>query len=205
MCWACIISYTIRHFFSVFCKKAFAAPSSGTWDIVVNCAAENRPNQSDAVYKEGIYKLSVNCANEAAQIGAKRYIELSSGNIASSEKTALAENCKTDPWTSLAKFKLKVEKELSSVPKLNYTVLRLPIVYGVGDTRWLSKFLVIYLYFGVFDYINEFFSTSYYHFRLVQIFGGNNETFMERKHEVEYCPRRRRCSCCVGVGTKSKS
>lgn len=83
--------------------------------------------------------MSLNCATEAALIKAKRYIELSSGNMNSSEKTPLKEDCKIDPWTSVARFKSKVEKELRSITDLNYTIVRLPIVYGIADKKYLSK------------------------------------------------------------------
>jgi len=37
-----------------------------TWDLVVNCAGETKAGQTDPVYKEGILKLSLNCAKQAA-------------------------------------------------------------------------------------------------------------------------------------------
>jgi len=107
---------------------------------VINCAAETRANLDDAVYKEGIYKLSINCANEAANQQVKRYVELSSGCVNSSEKAPLKEDCKLDPWTGVAKQKLKVEKELAHINSLSYTVVRLPVVYGIGDKRYLSEY-----------------------------------------------------------------
>lgn len=133
------------------CKTAFDPGNDEPWDVVINCAAETRPNQSDAVYKEGIQKLSINCAKEAAALKVGRYIELSSGCMNSSEKLPLTEDCKIDPWTSVAKFKHKVEKELSSISKLNYTIVRLPIVYGPGDKRYLTPRIIIaalYKYLG---------------------------------------------------------
>lgn len=81
----------------------------------------------------------MNCANEAMTIKAKRFVELSSGCVNSSEKTPLKEDCKTDPWTAVAKQKLKVEKEIQAIESLNYTIVRLPVVYGLGDKRYLSK------------------------------------------------------------------
>ncbi|XP_030370582.1 uncharacterized protein LOC115621162 [Scaptodrosophila lebanonensis] len=136
------------------CKLAFAPhPTSGrAWDIVINCAAETRANQDDAVYKEGIYKLSLNCANEAANQHVKRYVELSSGCVNSSEKTPLKEDCKQDPWTGVAKQKLKVEKELARINDLSYTVVRLPVVYGVGDKRYLMPRIIIA---AIYKYLGE--------------------------------------------------
>ncbi|XP_013113333.1 methionine adenosyltransferase 2 subunit beta isoform X2 [Stomoxys calcitrans] len=136
------------------CKNAFAPHSTTgrTWDIVINCAAETRPNQTDAVYKEGILKLSMNCITEALNIKAKRYIELSSGCVNSSEKIPLKENCKTDPWTAVAKQKLKVEKELQSLENFSFTIVRLPIVYGFGDKRYLMPRIIIA---AIYKHLNE--------------------------------------------------
>lgn len=99
----------------------------------------NRSGQSEAIYHDGITKLSLNCANESVKQNAQRYVELSSGNMHSSEKVAISEDCYSEPWTLVAKYKAKAENQLKSVPGLCYTVLRLPIVYGVGDRRNLSK------------------------------------------------------------------
>lgn len=136
------------------CKNAFAPhPTTGrSWDLVFNCAAETRPNQTDAVYKEGIIKLSLNCANEALSIKAKRYIEFSSGSVNSSEKSPLKEDCKNDPWTAVAKQKLKVEKELLSMENFSYTIIRLPVVYGLGDKRYLMPRIIIA---AIYKYLNE--------------------------------------------------
>lgn len=130
--------------FTASCKAAFAPhpTTNHGWDVIINCAAETRANQDDAVYKEGIYKLSLNCANEAADQKVKRYVELSSGCVNSSEKTPLKEDCKLEPWTGVAKQKLKVEKELAHIQNLSYTVVRLPVVYGIGDKRYLSELSV---------------------------------------------------------------
>lgn len=107
--------------------------------MVVNCAAETRSNQTDAVYEEGIYRLSVNCAKEANAVKAERYIELSSGCLKTSKRLPLREDCDTEAWTSVAVQKKKVEEELKELDDLSYTVLRLPVVYGLGDKHYLSK------------------------------------------------------------------
>ncbi|BFF91216.1 uncharacterized protein DMAD_09547 [Drosophila madeirensis] len=135
-------------------RLAFAPhPTTGrAWDVVINCAAETRSNQDDSVYKEGILKLSLNCANEAATQRVKRYVELSSGCVNSSDKAPLKEDCKLEPWTGVAKQKLKVEKELSGINDLSYTVVRLPIVYGIGDKRYLMPRIIIA---AIYKYLNE--------------------------------------------------
>lgn len=69
---------------SVSCESAFAGDQP--IDVVFNCAGETKCGQTDPVYKEGIQKLSINCAQEAAKLGVARYVEISAGNLCSSEK-----------------------------------------------------------------------------------------------------------------------
>lgn len=109
------------------------------WDLVFNCAAETRLGMSDAIYHDGIFKLSMNCINEAAEQKVHRYVEFSSGNMLSSDKVSITEDCALKPWTKLAQQKAKIEHELSKRGnELNYTILRLPLVYGTGDHKGLG-------------------------------------------------------------------
>ncbi|XP_011311708.1 uncharacterized protein [Fopius arisanus] len=112
-------------------------------DFIFNCAGETKSGQTDPVYKEGIYKLSINCAQQAANLGVKRYVELSSGNMSSSEKAPLKENDTPDPWTYVAKYKLQVEHDLKKIVDLKYTILRPAIIYGPGDKNGLIPRLVV--------------------------------------------------------------
>lgn len=132
-------------FFLASCKNAFNAVTEhfeniedNQWDYVFNCAAETRPGQSDAIYDEGICKLSLNCAMESAAHKVKRYIEFSSGNMCSIDQQPLKESDPIKPWTMVAKHKAKVEEKLTEL-NFNYTILRVPIVYGIGDQRGLSE------------------------------------------------------------------
>uniref|UniRef100_A0A6P7FUD5 Uncharacterized protein LOC114334218 n=1 Tax=Diabrotica virgifera virgifera TaxID=50390 RepID=A0A6P7FUD5_DIAVI len=124
------------------CRNAFQPPEEGIWDIVVNCAGETKSGQTDPVYNEGILKLSLNCAKEAAQQKAKHYVELSSGNMYSSEKVLHKEDGPIEPWTFVAKWKRQVEKKLAEMSELTYTILRLPIVYGLGDKSGLMPRII---------------------------------------------------------------
>ncbi|XP_034940864.1 uncharacterized protein [Chelonus insularis] len=125
----------------VSCQNAFNC--NHAIDFVFNCAGETKSCQTDPVYREGIYKLSMNCAQNAAKIGVKRYIEISSGNMYSSEKLPHKEDDPTDPWTFIAKHKLQVENDLKNISNLKYTILRPAIVYGIGDKNGLAPRLVI--------------------------------------------------------------
>lgn len=89
------------------CKNAFATEGSN-WDFVINCAAETKMGQTDPVYQEGVYKLSMNCAKEAAALNVKHYIELSAGQVYSSVKVPHKEDGPLDPWTFVAKWKTDV-------------------------------------------------------------------------------------------------
>lgn len=75
---------------------------------MVNCAGETKSGQTDPIYNEGILKLSLNCAKTASLQNVKHYVELSSGNMYSSDKTAHKEDGPIEPWTFVAKWKRKV-------------------------------------------------------------------------------------------------
>ena len=59
------------------------------WDFVVNLAAETKPNQTHAVYEQGIVPLSVGCAELAAKCKVKRYVELSDSHCYSAKKVMI--------------------------------------------------------------------------------------------------------------------
>ncbi|XP_053658487.1 uncharacterized protein LOC128707556 [Anopheles marshallii] len=139
------------------CQNAFRMevgeqPIDGCWDYVINCAAETKPGQTDPVYQEGILKLSLNCATEAVKHKAKRYVELSTGSMWSDEKVPQNEDCPVEPWTMVGKYKAKVEQELIAIKDLPYTILRLPICYGVGDRKGLTPRIIIA---GIYKHLDE--------------------------------------------------
>uniref|UniRef100_A0A182QJ94 NAD-dependent epimerase/dehydratase domain-containing protein n=1 Tax=Anopheles farauti TaxID=69004 RepID=A0A182QJ94_9DIPT len=137
------------------CQNAFrmdGAVEGECWDYVINCAAETKPGQTDPVYQEGILKLSLNCATEAVKHKAKRYIELSTGSMCSDEKVPQKEDCPVEPWTMVGKYKAKVEEELKNVKDLPFTILRIPICYGVGDRKGLTPRIIIA---GIYKHLGE--------------------------------------------------
>ncbi|KAF3428246.1 hypothetical protein E2986_07938 [Frieseomelitta varia] len=123
------------------CQNAFL--SDNPINFVINCAGETKSGQTDPVYKEGIYKLSMNCAQQAAKLQVDHYVEISSGNFSTSEKNPLKEEDVGEPWTFVAKYKLQVENDLKNIPNLNYTIVRPAIVYGCGDRNGLTPRLVV--------------------------------------------------------------
>lgn len=134
------------------CQNAFKTDDASGWDYVVNCAAETKPGQTDPVYQEGILKLTTNCANEAVKYRVKRFVELSTGSMCSSEKVPQKEDCPVEPWTMVGKYKALTEQELKKVDGLKYMILRLPICYGTGDRKGLTPRLLIS---GIYKYLNE--------------------------------------------------
>ncbi|CAD1480748.1 unnamed protein product, partial [Heterotrigona itama] len=123
------------------CQNAFL--SDNPINFVINCAGETKSGQTDPVYKEGIYKLSMNCAQQAAKLQVDHYVEISSGNFSTSEKNPLKEEDAEEPWTFVAKYKLQVENDLKNIPNLNYTIVRPATVYGCGDRNGLTPRLVV--------------------------------------------------------------
>ncbi|XP_065886114.1 uncharacterized protein [Dysidea avara] len=123
-------------------EKAFTDPE-GTYDIVVNLAAETKYGQSDEVYKERVLTITLNCAHLAAKMSAKKFIELSTAQVYDSGKTPSKEDSKLAPWTHIAKYKLQAEQEIAKIPGLNYVVVRPVIVYGIGDRLGLTPRLII--------------------------------------------------------------
>ncbi|GAB6032024.1 hypothetical protein CHUAL_010396 [Chamberlinius hualienensis] len=125
------------------CENAFNVIEGGNFDYAINLAAETRSGQCEPVYKEGIVKLSLNCAKEAERRNVKRYVEVSSGAMFTSGKTTSKESDTPHPVTFMARFKLMVEEELSKLDRLNYVIIRPAIVYGNGDRQEITSRLLI--------------------------------------------------------------
>lgn len=69
-------------------EKAFS--KEGSFNYVVNCAGETRHGMGESIYYEGIVTLSSSCARTAAVCDVERFIEISSGCLASdAEVTSL--------------------------------------------------------------------------------------------------------------------
>lgn len=117
--------------------------AEGDFDICINCAAETRYGQSEEVYKDGVFKLSMNCAKQALKCNVKRYIEISTAQVYSCDKGMSSEDSKTSPWTHIAKYKLMVEHELAKLNGLNFVIVRPAIIYGVADRQGLTPRLII--------------------------------------------------------------
>jgi len=112
------------------------------WNYVINLAAETKYGQTEEVYKEKVFDLSINCAKEAVKHKVDRFIEVSHAQVYDSDKKASKEDAKTKPWTLLAKYKLKAEEELRQIDGLNLIIVRPSVVYGPADISGIAPRLI---------------------------------------------------------------
>ncbi|MCL4117070.1 UNVERIFIED_CONTAM: hypothetical protein GTU68_066298 [Idotea baltica] len=123
----------------VACDAAFQGED---FDWVINAAGETKTGQEKPVYKEGILKVSSNAIKSASEKGVKVYLEVSSGQMNSSDKPS-SETDDCDPWSVTGKFKFESEKLIKSVDDLNWIIVRPAIVYGPGDRLGLTPRLLV--------------------------------------------------------------
>jgi len=121
--------------------KVFTIAGS-KFNIVFNLAAETKYGQTDAVYAEKVFDLSIKVGTEAAKQGVDKFIEVSTAQIYEAGKKKAKEGDKTDPWTGIAKYKLKAEEELRKIGGLNLIIVRPAYVYGPGDITSLSPRII---------------------------------------------------------------
>lgn len=116
------------------------------FDYVFNLAAETRYGQAVPLYESRCTELSKLCAQRAAQIKCRRYVEVSTALVYKSQaRTAAAEDYKLNPWTSQSTAKLAAEEEVKKVAAatgLNYIILRPAIIYGPADVNGLMPRIV---------------------------------------------------------------
>ncbi|KAI9326148.1 hypothetical protein DFJ73DRAFT_867078 [Zopfochytrium polystomum] len=124
-------------------EKVFTLDDGSQFDYVFNLAAETKYGQSDEVYQEKVFSLSVACAKEAAKRSVKVYVEVSTAQVYESDKKPSTEEAKLKPWTSIAKHKLKAEEELKKIAGLNLVIVRPAVIYGPGDQLGITPRLII--------------------------------------------------------------
>eukprot|EP00005_Dracoamoeba_jomungandri_P002284 CAMPEP_0174261432 /NCGR_PEP_ID=MMETSP0439-20130205/11425_1 /TAXON_ID=0 /ORGANISM="Stereomyxa ramosa, Strain Chinc5" /LENGTH=363 /DNA_ID=CAMNT_0015345903 /DNA_START=9 /DNA_END=1100 /DNA_ORIENTATION=- len=132
-----------------FMQKNLVSPTSiasiweeGSYDYVINLAAETKYGHNDEVYEERVHHLSVACATEAAKQGVKRFVEVSTAQVYEGKPAPSNEQGALKPWTKIAKFKLQVEEDLAGIDGLDYVILRPVIVYGPGDRTGLAPRII---------------------------------------------------------------
>jgi len=115
---------------------------SAHYDYVINLAAETKYGHNDDVYAERVEHLSLSCAKEAAKHNVKRYIEVSTAQVYEPSQASKKETGKVDPWTNLAKHKLKVDEQLKGISGLDYVIVRPALVYGPGDKLGIAPRII---------------------------------------------------------------
>lgn len=125
-------------------SKMFTLPENitGKFNIVFNLAAETKYSQTDEVYQEKVYDLSVKCATEAADRRVDRFVEVSTAQVYEPKKKPSTETSSTKPWTGMAAKKLEAEAALKNINGLNLNIVRPALVYGPGDVLGLSPRLI---------------------------------------------------------------
>jgi len=120
--------------------------------FVFNLAAETKLSQTDEVYKEKVYDLSIMVAKAAVKHGAERFVEVSTAQIYEPKKSASKEDDTKKPWTGFATYKLKAEEDLMKMSGLHWNIVRPAIVYGPGDNSGISPRLICG---AVYKHLNE--------------------------------------------------
>jgi len=115
-------------------KKAF---KDHKFTYVVNLCGETRCGCHDADYKIKCEDTAARCLEEAKANGVQKWVEVSTAQVYEAEKSIKTEKSKLEPWTTIAKYRLKAESlvKASGVP---HVILRPAIVYGPGDLTGLS-------------------------------------------------------------------
>ncbi|KAI8846733.1 hypothetical protein BC829DRAFT_445043 [Chytridium lagenaria] len=124
-------------------EKVYTNDDGSQYDYVFNCAAETKYGQSEEVYDEKVFNLSVAVAKEAAKRGIKVFVEMSTAQVYESDKKPSHEDSKIKPWTLIGKYKHKAEEELKKISGLNLVILRPAVVYGPGDLLGITPRLII--------------------------------------------------------------
>ncbi|RXG55157.1 hypothetical protein Avbf_03302 [Armadillidium vulgare] len=122
------------------CEAAFEEEE---FDWAINAAGETKTGQVEAVYKEGILGLSSNIAKMVAGRGVSLFLEISSGQLESSEKKPVPEVTECHPWSVIGRYKFEAEKVIKSIPGLNWIIVRPGIVYGPGDKLGLTPRMLV--------------------------------------------------------------
>jgi nucleoside-diphosphate-sugar epimerase len=98
---------------------------------------ETRCGCNEQEYKTKIEDAATRCLEEAKANGVEKWVEVSTAQVYDPDKAVKNEASKIQPWTTIAKYRLKVEAlvKASGIPAV---ILRPAIVYGPGDLTGLS-------------------------------------------------------------------
>lgn len=119
-------------------KRAF---KDHTFTFVVNLCGETRCGCMETDYKVKCEDAAARCLEEAKTQGVQKWIEVSTAQVYDPDKNIKTEKSKLEPWTTIAKYRLKAETlvKASGIP---HVILRPAIVYGSGDWSGLTPRVV---------------------------------------------------------------
>jgi nucleoside-diphosphate-sugar epimerase len=109
--------------------------------VIVNCAGETRPAMNEYEHRS----KSVGVVESVLPLitSPVKWIELSTAQVYPPDEIRSTEASQTAPYNHSGAFRLEVEQILASNALINYTILRPAIVYGLGDFRGLTNWLVL--------------------------------------------------------------
>ncbi|KAI9251739.1 hypothetical protein BY458DRAFT_523637 [Sporodiniella umbellata] len=113
------------------------------FDYVFNFAGETRYGLDEEFYLARTFDLSVQCAQEAVRNNVKFFLEMSTAEVYDHSKKPSTEHSKVDPWTDVARYKYKAEKELTSIEGLPLLIIRPALIYGPGALSGLTTRLIL--------------------------------------------------------------
>jgi nucleoside-diphosphate-sugar epimerase len=122
-------------------EKAFAN-AGGKYDYVINLAAVTKYSQAKEVYDANIVELAQVTAAEAAKVGCKRFIHVSTAQVYKTKKPA-DETTKLDPWTAIAVAHAEAEQRIRATKGLDFIIVRPAAVYGTADQLSLTPRMII--------------------------------------------------------------
>ena len=122
-------------------------------DIVVNLASETRLSFSDEDYHNRCYKLPILCGNLSAEYQVKKFVQISCCKVYKSSSYKIKENSDIEPWDIRYQNLSEAEKQLKSIPKLNYIILRAACVYGPYDLN--GETILRIANFCIYKVLNE--------------------------------------------------
>ena len=127
--------------------RAFAPPrAGGSWDFVVNLAAETAHGKPAEFYEKGVAAAGKAAAAAAApDAGVRKFIQLSSAFVYKPEASSggTGEDGRVEPWTEPARACARAEDAARGVAGLPLVILRPATVYGPGDIAGLMPRAVV--------------------------------------------------------------
>tara|TARA_B100001057_G_C22864107_1_gene955782 strand:+ start:496 stop:1428 length:933 start_codon:yes stop_codon:yes gene_type:complete len=114
-------------------------------DLIIHLASPNFDYENESHLNDGIVKLTKNILFKAPSYNCKNFIYFSSCKIygeSSYKNQIYNENSRSNALTDYAKAKLEAEFFVNEICKnlnINFTIYRLPFVYGKGMSSNLAK------------------------------------------------------------------